>query len=226
MAGKPRTKGSCVFCGKEMTRAGMQKHLASCKMRSEKRAEAEASSKTVANLCQILVYSPYDSDFWLYLEVNGAATLEKLDFYLRRIWLECCGHMSQFCFDRFYGEEISMKTRIHKIFVPELELFYAYDFGSTTELKVKLMGMQVGKPLTKNPVYLLARNNMPDVPCDKCGKPGAWIDLEAMYEYGEFSALCDKHNKGKNESNYGEMRLVNSPRAGVCSYEGPADPPY
>ena len=26
----------------------------------------------------------------------GSATLEELDHYLRTIWLECCGHLSQF----------------------------------------------------------------------------------------------------------------------------------
>lgn len=33
MAGKPQTKGDCVFCGKTMSKRGMSKHLASCKGR-------------------------------------------------------------------------------------------------------------------------------------------------------------------------------------------------
>src|SRR5438045_3051287 len=34
--------------------------------------------------------------YWLHLEAGPTATLEDLDLYLRRIWLECCGHLSAF----------------------------------------------------------------------------------------------------------------------------------
>ena len=40
-------------------------------------------------------YGPY----WLHLEVQGDVRLTVLDAFLRAIWLECCGHMSQFCID-------------------------------------------------------------------------------------------------------------------------------
>ncbi|AXJ00439.1 hypothetical protein CYPRO_1175 [Cyclonatronum proteinivorum] len=204
----------------------MLKHLDSCKKRALQNKERNATSKPSMNLIQLMAYYPYTSEFWLYLEVKSAATLKDLDFYLRQIWLECCGHLSQFCHGSYYGNKIPMSSKAYKIFEPDTELFYAYDFGSTTELKVKMVGSRNGTPLSNNPVYLLARNNMPDVPCDKCGKPSGWLDLEALYENGEFVTLCDAHNAGKAESDYGESQLFNSPRTGTCSYDGPAVPPY
>lgn len=48
------------------------------------------------------------------LEVRGSAKLEKLDDYLREIWLECCGHLSHFAFDGWQGEELNMKKALRR----------------------------------------------------------------------------------------------------------------
>src|SRR5436190_20896411 len=37
--------------------------------------------------------------YWLYLSVPFKTNLEDLDHFLREIWLECCGHLSQFTID-------------------------------------------------------------------------------------------------------------------------------
>jgi hypothetical protein len=36
------------------------------------------------------------SEYWLDVEAETAAALSKLDAFLRRTWLECCGHLSVF----------------------------------------------------------------------------------------------------------------------------------
>jgi len=58
-------------------------------------------------LYHLQVQDDWGGDFWLHLEMPGKATLEDLDYYLRAIWLECCGHLSQFSLKR-WGDEISM----------------------------------------------------------------------------------------------------------------------
>ena len=33
-------------------------------------------------------------EYWLHVEGRETASLQQLDSLLRRVWLECCGHMS------------------------------------------------------------------------------------------------------------------------------------
>lgn len=62
-----------------------------------------------------------------------------IDRLLRRTWLECCGHMSE-----FYGRDrrkVSMNATLLGAFGAVGErLGYVYDFGSSTELVVSLSG--------------------------------------------------------------------------------------
>ena len=46
-------------------------------------------------LYHLQVQDAWDGNYWLHLEMRGSATLEDLDFYLREIWLECCGHLER-----------------------------------------------------------------------------------------------------------------------------------
>jgi hypothetical protein len=53
------------------------------------------------------------------------------------------------------------------------------------------------------------------------------MSLECVYEMDEQGTLCDEHARNHPHDNYGEpMPLVNSPRVGMCGYDGPAEPPY
>jgi hypothetical protein len=50
-----------------------------------------------------------------------------------------------------------------------------------------------------------------------------------LYEADENGVwfLCDEHVKNHPHDEYGDpLPLVNSPRLGMCGYDGPAEPPY
>lgn len=225
MGRRKQTQGLCAFCGKTLTRSGMARHLASC----PQRASASASQRPGPDqtLYHLQVQDAIDGTFWLQLEMNGAATLAKLDHYLRAIWLECCGHLSQFSEGGWRGDEIAMGRKIEKVFEPGLELTHIYDFGTSSETLIKLVATRVGKPLTKHPISLLARNDPPAEVCQECGQAAAWLCVECVYENQATGMLCDAHADGHPHDNYGEPTpLVNSPRVGLCGYEGPAKPPY
>ena len=225
MARKKQSKGKCTFCNKEMTRGGLAKHLSACSKRQE--AITGRKSGKEQNLYHLLVQDRYVSDFWLHLEMNGSAKLKDLDSYLRAIWLECCGHMSQFSIDGWRGEEISMSKKVDQVFRVGLELTHIYDFGTESETLVKALGVRQGKPLTSHPIMLMARNNQPEAFCMECKKPATKLCVECLYDENVFGMLCDKHAKTHPHDNYGEpVGLVNSPRLGMCGYDGPADPPY
>jgi hypothetical protein len=226
MARKKQTKGSCTYCGREMTKGGLSKHLRSCKERNTVITEADAGAGKDEIIYQLQIQDIWNTDFWLHLEMTGSSTLKDLDYYLRAIWLECCGHMSEFSFGR-WEEEIPMNTKVEKLFREGLELNHVYDFGTSSETKIKVISARKGKPLTSNPIVLMARNNPPEAKCSECGKPATFLCVECLYEYDQYGALCDDHAETHPHDNYGEpLPLVNSPRLGMCGYDGPAEPPY
>ena len=159
--------------------------------------------------------------------MNESVSLDKLDKYLRAIWLECCDHLSMFTIGGWQGDEIANSRKADAIFEPGLVLRHLYDFGTTSETDIKVVGLREGKPTSKHPIALLARNQMPEAVCQECGQPAKWLCIECLYEEDKSGYLCDEHVEEHPHENYGEpVPLINSPRTGMCGYEGPAEPPY
>jgi len=93
---------------------------------------------------------------------------------------------------------------------------YEYDFGSTTELALKVIEDQ--NMSFKKKVQLLARNEAPDIQCDHCEKPAVQICSECVCnEEGFLCKKCTADHKCGEEM---LLPVVNSPRTGVCAYEG------
>lgn len=173
------------------------------------------------------IQDAWSSNYWLHLEINGNAYLKDLDHYLRAIWLECCGHLSQFSVGGWRGQEIPKNRKIEHVFKPGVELTHIYDFGTSSETMIRAVDMREGHPLSKHPIYLMARNKMPDAVCSECGEPAGWLCMECLNEEGEWTTLCEKHAEEHPHKNYGEpFPLVNSPRLGRCGYDGSTEPPY
>jgi hypothetical protein len=229
MASRKQSKGECVFCQKPMTRGGLSKHFKSCVARKKALATADDAAKGKRQgIYHVLVADAYSSAYWLHLEINGETSLSELDWYLRQIWLECCGHLSAF---RFKGgwmeEELDMQQKIATIAEAGVELEYMYDFGSTSELVIKVIEERQGKPLSKHPIFLMARNLAPEYQCMACDKPATHFCQECVYEHEKSGLLCDEHLQNHPHDDYGEpLPIVNSPRVGMCDYDGPAEPPY
>ena len=203
----------------------MSKHLKVCREKANKYATTEINSSDKINLFHLLVQDAYDNDFWLHLEMSGNAKLKELDKYLRAIWLECCDHLSQFSYDG-WEDKISKNTIAEKVFEPGVEIDHIYDFGDSSETKIKVIGQRKEVALTKHPIFLMARNNPPEYTCKECGKKAKWLCLECMYN-NEDDSFCDEHIEFHPHDEYGEpIEIVNSPRLGLCGYNGPGIPPY
>jgi hypothetical protein len=228
MSPRKQTRGVCAFCGREMTRSGLSNHLKSCPERQAAVAAAEGKSPAETQLLyHLLVRDAYSSAFWLHLEVSGRATLRDLDNYLRAIWLECCGHMSQFSVGGWRGKEMAMSRKIEDVFSSGLEVTHIYDFGTSSETLIAPVAVRQGKPLTGKPIYLMARNSLPEAACVECGAAAGYYCADCFFEFSEWVALCEEHRADHDHDEYGgPMPLANSPRLGMCSYSGPADPPY
>lgn len=232
----PRAR--CAYCEREFAAAGMARHLDACASRKEAVAKADGGRRKRQTLYHIRV-GAYTGHL-LHLEVRGNALLDDLDQYLRHIWLECCGHMSGFMIDgTFYtpahfaedmpAEDETMDVEVAKVFTPGLAIHYEYDFGSTTELELRVVREREGRATTAEPVALLARNSHKPPACGACDREATLICLQC--QYGGDAALapvCEAHSRRhRKHHDYGApMPIVNSPRTGVCGYVGPALPPY
>ncbi|MGZ8216863.1 hypothetical protein [Methylomagnum sp.] len=227
MARAKQTKGICAYCKKDVGKAAASRHFASCPACQAAVAYAEQSKRKSETLYHLRVQASGQPAYWLDLEMRGTAKLSDLDDYLRAIWLECCGHMSQFSKDGWGGGEIAKSRSMENALGGGEELTHIYDFGASSETLIKSVGSRQGKPLTKHPITLLMRNEVPVFECMECQQPATWFCSECVYEHEESGLLCDQHVEGHPHENYGEpVALVNSPRMGMCGYEGPAEPPY
>lgn len=240
MVGRERTKGHCSYCGRELTARGLTGHLRSCAARRKAIEQANRYGRSLQNIYHLRVQGRYRREYWLHLEICGSATLEDLDYYLRRIWLECCGHLSQFTIggmhydcpdaDPFYhGEDGSMDIAVDRLFGVGLSLSHEYDFGSTTHLDIKVLDQRRGQPTTDHPIALMARNLHLTPPCQDCGEPAQFLCLACHYEGSDDLAgyVCESDAAAHSDhEDYGRLPLVNSPRSGVCAYDGPGEPPW
>lgn len=227
MSGRKQSTGTCAYCGVEIAKSGVARHLSSCTERRAAVEKAECKKVKSETLYFLRAQDAWRPEFWLDLEMPGSRTLKDLDFYLRGIWLECCGHMSRFSIGGWRGAEISKRRRIEEVFEPGVALTHIYDFGTSSETLIKALSTREGKPTNARPVAVLARNRMPEARCIECGKRANWLCMECLIEEETWGALCDDHARTHPHENYGEsIRLVNSPRLGMCGYDGPAEPPY
>ena len=135
--------------------------------------------------------------------------------------------MSKFSLRGWQGNEIPKNRRADEIFEPGVELTHIYDFGTSSVTLIKCAGIRKGKPSTSHPIALMMRNLIPECECIKCKQTAIWLCMECVIEENVWGALCDEHAETHPHDNYGEpIRMVNSPRLGLCGYTGPAEPPY
>ena len=209
------TSGICLLCSSKYTKASMAKHLKSCIPKSLQNQPQQAKDQ-VQPFFHIQVTGYHSPDYWLHLKVNSNASLGTLDQFLRNIWLECCGHMSAFSYK---GSELGMRRKLKDVLEPGMELLHEYDFGTPTELLLKVLGEYEGPTERNKPIQILSRNEAPEILCDECGKaPAAEICTECQWDEGGWlcQACAEIHECDE------ELRLpvVNSPRTGVCGYTG------
>lgn len=206
--------GTCFLCNEEVDHRSIVKHIKTC-LENKNYVSHPLSEKE--RIFLIKVYC--GKEFWLYIEINGSCVLEDLDSYLRQVWLECCGHMSQFRINgQYYSCDGGMNKVIHRVLKVDTEFDYEYDFGDTTSLGGKVLSSRLGS--LKNDIRLVAQNNLPaDIVCATCPKKPEVICTICE----EFICEACKEDHDGCEGEDFMLPVVNSPRMGVCGYCGPDD---
>ena len=114
--------------------------------------------------------------------------------------------------------ELGMGGRAGKLLKPGMAFTYEYDFGSTTRLNLKVVGLR-GHATKGYTVELLARNDTPQIVCERCGGLAATrVCPQCMYQGDGWicEACAAEHECGEDYL----LPVVNSPRVGVCAYGG------
>ncbi len=216
------SKGECRFCHKTFSGSGIGRHLLACASKKEK-DKALIGKKSVSNLYHLRISAW--GIYWLHIEMEGTLTLLELDNFLREIWLECCGHLSQFTIhgvryssyeeqDDFWGDAPkSMDIPLMDVLNLKDKFEHEYDFGTTTELALQVLSIRKGS--IDEPVRILARNDPPVFKCEKCERIATQLCSSCWEDY------CDKCIEAHECGEDYVMPLVNSPRTGVCGYVGP-----
>lgn len=195
------SKGNCYLCGAELGKTAMKNHL------------FRDHGGETGQECRLLkIEGAYDKNYWLYVDIPVDKTLNTLDKFLRKIWLECCGHMSEF-------QGAGKSTKVGNLREGS-QFLHLYDFGSTTETLITVMGT-TWRPPQKEAVRLLARNIPPQFPCRKCGAPAGFVDTERLWS-DEDPFYCEKC-AGKYADEDMLLPVTNSPRMGECGYTGELD---
>lgn len=208
----------------------MTKHLKICQQQQEQRKVVSDTTTKKQNLQKmklfhIIVEGRYSPKYWMHLEIPSTATLRDLDDFLRDTWLECCGHLSAFTIEgeRYVSypdkefDDKSMNISLNKILDVGMKFHHEYDFGTTTELALKVISERELE-ISRKTIQLLARNEPPSINCDSCGKIATVICSECIYEGKGW--LCDECASKHECDEEMQMPVVNSPRVGMCGYTG------
>lgn len=221
------TKGKCALCGAVYSKAGMTKHLTKCAL--QHLASTTAGGRGQQRILHVTIEGSYAPLYWMHLAAPSTATLEDLDGFLRDLWLECCGHLSMFRIGGtdFYVDSTSarelggrtMNVELGRVLAPGVKFDHEYDFGTTTELTLKVVSEWEEASRDKS-VRILSQNDPPQIPCQSCGQPAAQVCVQCIYE--DEGWLCDScaadHECGEEMF----LPVVNSPRVGMCAYTGDA----
>ena len=218
-----KSEGKCVYCNQMIDKMAITRHL------TKHLKDLEKQHKTTDTAFHVKIH---DGDMFLNILISSNARLVDLDYFLRAIWLECCGHLSSFSQKKkkydidWYDEDSEfgepMGELVANIFEENMVLKYDYDFGSTTSLDIKVLKFY--HVSLKESITLLSRNEPLAIMCSVCKKQPA-VKICTVHMYEEQAFYCKdcqkKHAKVCDDFNdYAAMPVVNSPRMGVCGYDG------
>ena len=213
-------RGTCRMCGGSYKYGGMSRHI------QGHLGGRTDPSKTVDGRFVIKVAGEDDRQFWMYLEIDGNLRLSDLDEFLRKEWLECCGHMSLFCINNadyhsnsHAGGALSMSRSLNNVVRETAEFRHEYDFGNTTALRLTVVAARAPDNFGKQEnISILARNDDVMFLCNVCGSKAVHICSSCeIWDGGAHCHKCaPKHNCGMESM----LPVAQSPRAGVCAYSG------
>jgi hypothetical protein len=244
-----KSEGKCFFCGETFTKTGINRHL-QIHLKQKTKENAQGQSYLVKVETNSKWSSlPYFLSLWIdgnttmkniddflrdiWLECCGhlsSFTNPKnkrqgyglWDFFEAEALLTQGKRKEHEKLMEGIKGEVPMSRKANKVFYKGLKLEYEYDFGSSTELLLTVIEEYPVKSDKK--IVLLSRNEPLELLCDTCGNEPA-TQICTVHGWDDDSLFCEKcagkhAEKCKDFNEYAAMPIVNSPRMGVCAYNG------
>ncbi|AWK50586.1 nucleic acid-binding protein [Clostridium beijerinckii] len=206
-------KAKCYYCNKELTERTIKRHMKNCSEMKKSIYEKRIDDKEQRNQFIIAIKPKYaGNEYCIYLSMDGTLGLVHIDQFIRDIWVECCGHLSGFKIRNKFYQDNQMNTQLNDILNIDEKFEYEYDFGSTTCLVLDVVNI-IEVPSSFSQIEIIARNHEIKHVCKICGAEAKYFN----YEKDEWG--CENCIDGDNDIIM-EFDYCNSPRDGVCGYEG------
>ena len=206
-------KAKCYYCNKELTEKTIKRHMKNCSEMKESIDEKRIEDEELRYQFIIAIKPKYGgNEYCIYLSIDGTLGLVHIDQFIRDIWVECCGHLSGFRIRGKFYQDHSMNAKLNDILDIDEKFEYEYDFGSTTHLNLEVVDIRL-VPSNFSQIEIIARNNEIKHDCEICGAEAKYFNYEK--DQWECENCIDEDNDMISEFDY-----CNSPRDGVCSYDG------
>ena len=215
-------KGECRVCGAKHAVSGMANHM----------RKHLTNAFGNPDRFTIRIDQGPSGPFWMYVQVHTEATFGVLDRFLRAVWMECCGHLSEFTVE---DRPAGMRKRLSAILSDGSEFEYRYDMGDTTGLRLIVIGrsariIDLGgwvrndayfpPPMVmgEGKVRIVALHDAVRYNCEKCGNEASYVCPQCMYDgTGACCRACaPDHKCGRDVL----LAAAQSPRVGSCGFEG------
>ena len=140
-----------------------------------------------------------------------------IDIFLRNMWCECCFHLSTLDVFEEVNDEQSHKSVKFNTLISKYknanQFIYCYDMGSTTDIYFRIIKKLDGTNKNTD-IELLYHNEPFKIKC----KNYKICKGFAMFIYKDLFCNECKNNLDEEEQTY-ILKLSNSPRTGICTYE-------
>ena len=122
------------------------------------------------------------------------------------------------------AQEECMHVEVDDVLEKGRRFSHEYDFGTTTALNLRVVSeSEVEVSRRGSAIQALARNELPDILCQECGKPAVVVCSMCVWTgQGWLCKRCSRKHDCEGHGPDAEMLLpvVNSPRVGMCGYDG------
>ena len=204
------SKINCNFCSKKFGIKAIEGHLSTC-------IPNFVNEKSGYLIEFISIGGVINKSYQMFAIFGNKCRFNHIDKFLRRMWCECCNHMSTIDVIEEVNENethtnVKFNTLISK-YEHANQFIYCYDMGSITNIYFRIIKKLEG--INKNTdIELLYRNEPFKIKCDNFKK----CKGVAMYVF-EQELFCDtcKNNIDKENQEY-VLKISNSPRSGICAY--------
>ena len=219
----------CRLCGRQYSTQGIGTHLRTCIPRMAGAPE---------NLADTIHLTVSAGQYRLELALQETCTFGDLDRFLKKIWLECCRHLSLFVINQ--REFRRKKSLLGQVSQPGMKFQHVYDLGASSVMEVTenprrpglFETLQDGFTMPRCPrIRIIARNLIPELcACGKVAELITQLDLEELYaqdqeainrqlDEWEPQAYCRECGPAREDLSEDLRDLVNSPRDGYECFD-------